>query len=76
MEATPSALLKLVTNNNPNNYSNHDRFFFFVEGQAPVFISPRKRVAQLYPQALGSLLVASYDSQDYGVGIPSSVSTG
>jgi hypothetical protein len=29
-----------------------------LEGQAPVFISPRKRVAQLYPQALGSLFVA------------------
>jgi hypothetical protein len=26
------------------------------EGQAPVFISPRHRGAQLYPQALGSLL--------------------
>jgi endonuclease YncB( thermonuclease family) len=33
------------------------------EGQAPVFISPRNRVAQLYPRALGSLSVASYDSQ-------------
>jgi hypothetical protein len=27
-----------------------------LEGQVPVFISPRNRVAQLYPQALGSLL--------------------
>jgi hypothetical protein len=27
-----------------------------LEGQVPVFISPRKRVAQLYPWALGSLL--------------------
>jgi hypothetical protein len=26
-------------------------------------------VAQLYPQALGSLFVASYDSQGYGGGI-------
>jgi hypothetical protein len=40
-----------------------------LEGQVPVFISPRNRVAQLYPQALGSLLVASYDSQGYGGGI-------
>jgi hypothetical protein len=32
-------------------------------GQAPVFISPRNRVAQLYPTVLGSLSVASYDSQ-------------
>jgi hypothetical protein len=31
--------------------------------QVPVFISPRNRVAQLYPRALGSLFVASYDSQ-------------
>jgi hypothetical protein len=34
----------------------------------PVFISPRKRVARLYPQALGSLF-ASYDLQGYGLGI-------
>jgi hypothetical protein len=27
-----------------------------LEGQVPVFISPRNRVAQLYPRALGSLL--------------------
>jgi hypothetical protein len=39
------------------------------EGQVPVFISPRNRVAQLYPRALGSLFVASYDSQGYGGGI-------
>jgi hypothetical protein len=32
-----------------------------LEGQVPVFISPRNRVAQLYPQALGSLSVAFYD---------------
>jgi hypothetical protein len=37
-----------------------------LEGQVPRFISPRDRVAQLYPQALGSLFVASYDSQGYG----------
>jgi hypothetical protein len=35
-------------------------------GQVPVFISPRNRVAQLYPQVSGSLFVASYDSQGYG----------
>jgi hypothetical protein len=40
-----------------------------LEGQAPVFTSPRNRVARLYPQALGSLFVASYDSQGYGGGI-------
>jgi hypothetical protein len=34
----------------------------------PVFISPRNRVAQLYPPALGSLSVAFYDSQGYGWG--------
>jgi hypothetical protein len=38
-------------------------------GQVPVFISPRNRVAQLNPQALGSLFVAFYDSQGYGRGI-------
>jgi hypothetical protein len=35
----------------------------------PVFIFPRNRVARLYTQALGSLFVASYDSQGYGGGI-------
>jgi hypothetical protein len=40
-----------------------------LEGQVPVFISPRNRVSQLYPQALGSLFVASYESQGYGGGI-------
>jgi hypothetical protein len=33
-----------------------------LEGQVPVFISPRNKVAQLYPWALGSLYVVSYDS--------------
>jgi hypothetical protein len=40
-----------------------------LEGQVPVFISPRNRVARLYPQASGSLFVASYDSQGYAGGI-------
>jgi hypothetical protein len=33
-----------------------------LKGQVPVFISPRNRVAQLYPQALGCIFIASYDS--------------
>jgi hypothetical protein len=40
-----------------------------LKGQVPVFISPRKGVAQLYPRALGSLFVASYDLQGCGEGI-------
>jgi hypothetical protein len=40
-----------------------------LECQVAVFISPRNRVAQLYPQALGSLFVVFYDSQGYGGGI-------
>jgi hypothetical protein len=40
-----------------------------LEGQVPVFIAPRNRVAQLYPLALGSLYVASCYSQGYGGGI-------
>jgi hypothetical protein len=36
-----------------------------LEGQVTIFISPRKRVARLYPQALGCLFVTSYDSQDH-----------
>jgi hypothetical protein len=40
-----------------------------LEGQIPVFIPHRNRVAQLYPQTLGSLFVASYNPQVYGGGI-------
>jgi hypothetical protein len=40
-----------------------------LEGQVPIFISRRNRVAQLYPQVLDSLFVASYDSQVYDGGI-------
>jgi hypothetical protein len=40
-----------------------------LEGQVPIFISPRNRVAQLYPQVLGTLYVASYYSQGCGGGI-------
>jgi hypothetical protein len=47
-----------------------------LEGQVPVFISPRNRVAKLYPRALGSLFVASYDSQGYGGGILTLLHTG
>jgi hypothetical protein len=32
-----------------------------LEGKVPVFISPRNMVAQLYLQALGSFLIASYN---------------
>jgi hypothetical protein len=44
-----------------------------LEGQLPVFISPRNRVARLYPEALGSFFVAFYDSQSYGGGIRTSL---
>jgi hypothetical protein len=37
---------------------------------------PRNRVARLYPQALGALSIASYDSQGYGGGIRPHVHTG
>jgi hypothetical protein len=47
-----------------------------LEGQVPVFISFRNRVTRLYPQALGSLFVASYDSQGYGGGIRPRLHTG
>jgi hypothetical protein len=40
-----------------------------MEGQVPLFISPRNRVAQFYPQVLLSFFVASYDSEGYGGGI-------
>jgi hypothetical protein len=61
----------------------HDHILLFqirdfpnLEGQVPVFISPRKRMAQLYPQALGSLFFASYDSQGYGGDIRPRLHTG
>jgi hypothetical protein len=34
--------------------------------RSPYLCPPRNKVAQLYPRALGSLFVASYDSEDYG----------
>jgi hypothetical protein len=46
-----------------------------MEGQVPVFISPRNRVAQSFSRALGSLFVASDDSQGYGGGIPTRLHT-
>jgi hypothetical protein len=42
---------------------SHNRDSPNLEGQVPVFISPRNRAAQLHHQALGSLFVASYTSQ-------------
>jgi hypothetical protein len=39
------------------------------EDQVPVFIFRSDRVAQYYPQAPGSLFIASYDSQGSGGGI-------
>jgi hypothetical protein len=47
-----------------------------LKDHVPVFISPRNRVAQLYPQALGSLLFASYDSHCCGGGIWQSLHAG
>jgi hypothetical protein len=40
-----------------------------LESHVLVFISPRNRVAELYPQAMGSLFVVSYDSQGCDRGI-------
>jgi hypothetical protein len=39
-------------------------------------MSPSDRVAQIYPQAPGSLFVAFYDSQGYGGGILTRLHTG
>jgi hypothetical protein len=46
------------------------------ERQVPVFISPRNRLGQLYPQALGSIFIAFYDSQGYDGGIRTRLHTG
>jgi hypothetical protein len=47
-----------------------------LEDQVSVFMCPSDRVAQLYPQAPGSLFVAFYDSQGYGGGILTPLHTG
>jgi hypothetical protein len=47
-----------------------------LRGQVPVCISPRNRVAQLYPQALCPLFIASYDSHAYSGGIRTRLNTG
>jgi hypothetical protein len=47
-----------------------------LEGQVFVFIFLRNRVVRLYPKALGSLFVASYDSQGDGGGIRFRLHTG
>jgi hypothetical protein len=47
-----------------------------LEGQVHVFISPGNRVARFYPQALGSLSIAFYDSHGYGGGIRTRLHTG
>jgi hypothetical protein len=47
-----------------------------LEIQVPIFISSRNRVAQLYPWVLGSLFVASYDSQGNSGGILTRLQTG
>jgi hypothetical protein len=44
-----------------------------LEGQVPVFIPPRNRLAQLYPEALGFLFI---DSQGYDGGIRTRLHTG
>jgi hypothetical protein len=46
------------------------------EGHISEFMYPRNRVAQLYPQELGSLFVVSYDSQGYCRGIRTRLHTG
>jgi hypothetical protein len=47
-----------------------------LEGQVPVFLSLRNRMAQLYTQAVGFLFVASYNSQGYGGRIRTRLHTG
>jgi hypothetical protein len=47
-----------------------------LEGQVPIFTFPRNRMTQLYPQALASFSVASYDSQGYGGGIRTRLNSG
>jgi hypothetical protein len=46
-----------------------------MENQVPVFMPPHDRVAQLFPQALGSFPALSATRQGYGGGILSSLHT-
>jgi hypothetical protein len=45
-------------------------------GSGPCIYTPKNRVAQLHPQARGSLSIAFYDSQGYGGGILTHLHTG
>jgi hypothetical protein len=47
-----------------------------LKDQVSIFMSPRDKEAQLYPQAPHSLFIAFYDSQSYGTGILTHVHTG
>jgi hypothetical protein len=47
-----------------------------MEDHVPVFMSPSYKVAQLYPQAPGSIFVSLYVSQGYGGGILTRLHTG
>jgi hypothetical protein len=54
-------------------HGNHDHILLSqirdspnLVGQVPIFLSHRNTMARLYPQTMGSLFVASYDSQGYG----------
>jgi hypothetical protein len=58
----PGSLDTLSPTIDPNFWVTRKFFHLpYVEGQVPVFISPRKKVVRLYPQAVGSLFFASYD---------------
>jgi hypothetical protein len=46
-----------------------------LEVQVTISVSPRNRVAQLYPHVLGSVFVAFHDSQGCGGGIQTSLHT-
>jgi hypothetical protein len=45
-------------------------------GPGPYIHIPQEQGGPVIPQALGSLFIASYDSQDYGGGIVTRLSTG
>jgi hypothetical protein len=74
-------LVQFVVTFGPKSHRTHNNILLHLklpnrEDQAPVFISPRNRVAQLYPEALISLSVASYGSQGYDGSIVTHLHTG
>jgi hypothetical protein len=65
-----------VPRDSPSYFTVLDSELPNMEGQVPAFVFLGERVTQLYPQAMSSIFVASYDSQGYGLYIRTRLHTG